>query len=122
MINKAAMFDELAKISADMGYVPPQEYENTVPPTELPPGDRNITKDRLKRGLIAAGVIGAGAAVGHGVGSLAKSYVARHPQVTPYIQKYAPAALGGLTALGGILLAEQRRRADEYITGKKLHA
>jgi hypothetical protein len=118
VINVAAMFDELVKI----GETPASpEFENLAPPTELPPNDRAITKDRLKRALIASGVIGAGAGIGHGLGSLAKRYVWKNQEkLAPYL-KYGPAAMGGLTALGGVLLAEQRRRADEYITGKRLH-
>lgn len=129
MIDHTAFFDELTKIcavqqplvdeSAPQQPQQPLMYENTAPLTEMPPEQRLFTADKLKRGLLAAGVVGTGAAVGHGLGELVKRHVSSLPpeKLAPYA-KYGPAVAGGLMGLGSILLGMQRHRADDYIAGK----
>jgi hypothetical protein len=117
----ASFYDELQKIAADPGLSPadvrsmgPDRYQ--FPPTELPDEDRFITKDRLKRGLIVAGLTGAGGAVGHGGAHLVRKYLTHmDPAQMSKLRHYAPAIVGGLALPLGWMAREQARMSDNYI-------
>ena len=111
MISIDAFVDELEKIAAESS-----GYEDSVPISNLPPNEQIVTPSRLKRAIIAAGVIGAGTGVGTALGRLIERNVMKSNwKDLPAVRKYAPTAAGMFAGLGGLLIHEQRRRADEYI-------
>lgn len=116
MISVPAIFDELDKIAESM----PLGYEHFESPSQVPPEDRRIDKDKLKRFLRVAAVTGVGAAIGAGTGKLIGKHIMKIPndKVGPYL-KYGPAAVGALGALTAKLLDERRQLANRYIVGKK---
>lgn len=82
----------------------------------------DITKERLKRLLIATGATGAGAFLGEGVSQAIrrKAHAPLRDSVGKLIpravaRRYGPAALGALGgAVGGIAYAH-RKKTDDYI-------
>lgn len=116
MISTEAFLDELEKIAQVDGEesVPgPLVY---MPPSAVPAEDRFITSPRMKRALIAAGLAGVGAAVGHGAAGAVRHMTSKlSPEKVDLISRYAPAAAGALTLPLGWLAREQARRTDNYI-------
>lgn len=115
MISTKAFLDELEKIAQEGDSAPPGPLVY-VPPSSIPQEDRFITKPRLKRALIAAGLAGVGAGLGHGAASLVRRGMSKlSPENVDLVAKYAPAAAGALTLPLGWLAREQARRTDNYI-------
>ena len=102
-----SFFDELEKIA-----------QETMEPSGLTQDERWITKDRLKRGLVNALVIGAATGLGHGAGKLIDRYVLQNAiKNNPSLFiKAAPAAAGMIGGIAGLLSAQQGRESIKYIT------
>lgn len=114
MISQAAFFDELMKIAEEVPEMPGPLYY--MPPTSVPEEDRFMTKDKLKRALIVAGLAGAGAGIGHGAAGVVRHLTSKmSPESTARLSRYAPAVTGALALPLGWIAREQARRADNYI-------
>jgi len=118
MIPTTSLFDELIKIAEEAG--PGPLYY--MPPTQVPEEDRFITKDKLKRALIVAGLAGAGAGIGHGAAGLVRHFTGKlSPEKAALLARYAPAVTGAMALPLGWIAREQARQTDDYIAyGRKL--